>query len=326
MLLLHGFSGDSHAAGGIQPGHPTPGWWHGLIGPGLAIDTDRYWVVCPNAFGGCQGSCGPSSLAADGVAYGQRFPLITIRDQVACELGLADHLATDRWHAVIGGPMGGMRALEWAVTVPERVPRLGLLATAATASPEQEGWHRQELAALALPDSRAAQPGPRPWPAPLDGLALARAIALISYGRPDPLSPIAKDVERLVNWGAGQASAIDLIKLGARLCGLRHQHQQLLEFLGRFEAHSYRVMCGAMTQHDIGRNRGGVGAALDLIQARTVVVSIASDRLFPPPLQAAIAAGLPNLGQLHGIESRHGHDGFLLEDRQIAPVLQLMLE
>jgi homoserine O-acetyltransferase len=137
VLLLHGFSGDSHAAGGLEPGHPTPGWWDPLIGPGRALDTDHFWVICPNVFGGCQGSSGPASLDADGQRYGHRFPGISIRDQVACELALADQLGIGSWHAVIGGSMGGMRALEWALLAPERVPRLGLLATAAAASAPQ---------------------------------------------------------------------------------------------------------------------------------------------------------------------------------------------
>jgi homoserine O-acetyltransferase/O-succinyltransferase len=121
ILVEHALTGDSHAAGSAGPGHVTPGWWNPLIGPGAAIDTDRWWVVCPNTLGGCQGTTGPASVARDGSPWGSRFPAITIRDQVSVEAALADVLGIERWAAVIGGSMGGMRALEWAVSYPDRV-------------------------------------------------------------------------------------------------------------------------------------------------------------------------------------------------------------
>jgi homoserine O-acetyltransferase len=120
VLVLHALTGDSHVVGEAGPGHPTPGWWQGLIGPGRPLDTDHWFVVAPNVLGGCQGTTGPSSAAPDGRPWGSRFPFITVRDQVAAEVALADRLGIDRWALVAGGSMGGMRALEWAVTVPDR--------------------------------------------------------------------------------------------------------------------------------------------------------------------------------------------------------------
>ena len=137
VLVEHALTGDSHAAGPAGAGHLTPGWWDPLIGPGAAIDTDRWWVICPNTLGGCQGTTGPVSPSPDGSPWGSRFPAITIRDQVAVEAALADALGIERWAAVIGGSMGGMRALEWAVTYPERVERLIVLACGTAASAEQ---------------------------------------------------------------------------------------------------------------------------------------------------------------------------------------------
>jgi homoserine O-acetyltransferase len=129
--------GDAHAAGDVGPGQLSKGWWDGFIGPGKPIDTDRFFVLCSNVLGGCQGTTGPSSLDANGVPYGSRFPSITIRDQVAVEVELANALGIDSFYAVIGGSMGGMRALEWAVGHPHRVERAVVLAVGASASAEQ---------------------------------------------------------------------------------------------------------------------------------------------------------------------------------------------
>ena len=130
ILLCHAWTGDSHAAGPADDGHPTPGWWEGLIGPGLAIDTDEFFVVCANVLGGCQGSTGPASPhPVDGRPYGSRFPVITIRDMVRAQARLADHLGVRAWHSVIGGSMGGMQVLEWAVMFPDRVRSIIPIAT-----------------------------------------------------------------------------------------------------------------------------------------------------------------------------------------------------
>jgi len=137
VLVLHALTGDSHATGPVGPGHPTSGWWDGVIGPGLGLDTDRWFVICPNVLGGCQGSTGPSSRAPDGRPWGSRWPDTTIRDQVRVELELADALGVSRWAAVLGGSLGGQRALEWAVEAPERVERLIVLAANAEASADQ---------------------------------------------------------------------------------------------------------------------------------------------------------------------------------------------
>jgi len=134
VLVLHALTGDSHLAGSAGPGHPTAGWWDALVGPGRAIDTGEWYVVAPNVLGGCQGTTGPSSTAQDGRPWGRRFPRITIRDQVAAETLLADAIGIGRWAAVIGGSMGGMRALEWAVSHPDRLGSLLVLAVGAYAT------------------------------------------------------------------------------------------------------------------------------------------------------------------------------------------------
>jgi homoserine O-acetyltransferase len=148
VLICHALTGDSHVAGPAGPGHPTSGWWDAVVGPGKALDTDRWFVVAPNVLGGCQGSTGPSSAAPDGRPWGSRFPFLTIRDQVAAEASLADALGVGRWAAVLGGSMGGMRALEWAATYPSRVAALLVLAAPAQASAEQIAWSSPQLHAV----------------------------------------------------------------------------------------------------------------------------------------------------------------------------------
>ncbi len=138
VLVLHALTGDSHAAGPAGPGHGDVGWWDGTIGPGAAIDTDRFFVVCPNVLGGCQGTTGPAStMPGSEKPWGSRFPRTTIRDQVALEVALADALGIDRWYAVIGGSMGGMRVLEWAVGHRDRVARAVVISVGAQATAEE---------------------------------------------------------------------------------------------------------------------------------------------------------------------------------------------
>jgi len=119
VLVCHALTGDSHASGRIGHGHPTPGWWDDLIGPGKPLDTDRYFVVCTNVLGGCQGTTGPSSIdPAAGVPWGSRFPVVTVRDMVRVQARVADHLGVRSWLTVIGGSMGGMQVIEWGRHVP----------------------------------------------------------------------------------------------------------------------------------------------------------------------------------------------------------------
>ncbi|MFT6293696.1 MAG: homoserine O-acetyltransferase, partial [Ilumatobacter sp.] len=141
LLLCHAWTGDSHAAGEAGRGHDEAGWWNAMVGPGLPIDTDRYFVVCANVLGGCQGSTGPASLHPDdGAAYGSRFPVVTIRDMVRAQARLAEHLGVFQWMSVIGGSMGGMQALEWAVMYPRRVRSLVAIATCMQATAQQIAW------------------------------------------------------------------------------------------------------------------------------------------------------------------------------------------
>lgn len=314
VLVLHALTGDSHAAGPAGPGHPTPGWWDALIGAGQALDTDRWFVVAPNVLGGCQGSTGPSSLRPDGRRWGGDFPFLTQRDQVAVEAGLTDELGIERWALVVGGSMGGMRALEWAVTYPERTDALLLLATTAAASAEQIAWTNIQLHAIRADphwrggDYHDAGPGRGPHA----GLGLARRLAHVTY-RSEP--------ELTVRFGRAPQGAEDPWN-GGRYQVESYLDHHAAKLVRRFDAGSYVTLAEAMNSHDIGRDRGDTRAALRRVTARTLVAGVDSDRLYPPSQQAELAAAIPAADRLRLIASPYGHDGFLIETEQVAALVR----
>ncbi|MFE6410952.1 homoserine O-acetyltransferase [Streptomyces sp. NPDC057837] len=315
VLVLHALTGDSHVAGPAQPGHPTPGWWDGLVGPDRALDTDRFFVVAPNVLGGCQGSTGPASPDPSGRPWGGAFPFLTQRDQVAAEAGLADALGVDRWALVVGGSMGGMRALEWAVSYPERLDALLLLATAAAASAEQIAWSSLQVRAIRSDPNWRGGHYHATGEGPHDGLGLARAIAHVTY-RSEP--------ELQLRFGRSPQGAEDPFG-GGRYQVESYLGHHAAKLVRRFDAASYVVLSEAMNSHDVGRGRGGVRAALSRVTARTLVAGVDSDRLYPPSQQAELAAGIRTADGLRVIASAHGHDGFLIEAGQVAALVRELL-
>jgi homoserine O-acetyltransferase len=317
VLVLHALTGDSHAAGPAGPGHPTPGWWDALIGPGRALDTDRWFVVAPNVLGGCQGSTGPASRRpGGGRTWGGAFPFLTPRDQVAAEAGLADALGIDRWALVVGGSMGGMRAVEWAVSYPARTGALLLLATTAAASAEQIAWADIQVRAIRADPHWQGGDYHDTGRGPHTGLGLARRLAHVTY-RSEP--------ELQVRFGRLPQEAEDPWRGG------RYQVQSYLDhhaakLVRRFDAASYVVLTEAMNAHDVGRGRGGVRAALRRVTAPTLVAGVDSDRLYPPAQQAELAALIPGADGLRTVESPYGHDGFLIETGQVAGLVHELLD
>jgi homoserine O-acetyltransferase len=317
VLVAHALTGDSHVVGVVEPGHPTPGWWDPLIGPGRPIDTDRWWVVCSNVLGGCQGTTGPSSVGSDACHYGPRFPTITVRDQVDVEAALADHLGIGRWAAVVGGSMGGMRVLEWAVGRPERLARAIVLACGAAASAEQIALCAVQAEAI------RADPGwcggdyyDRPaGEGPHRGLGLARRIGHVSYRSEGELAA------RFGRLPQGDEEPLG----GGRYAVESYLDHHAAKLIGRFDANSYLVLSRAMDHHDVGRGRGGLAAALGGVTADTTVIGIDSDRLYPLRLQAELVALLAARPPLQVVHSSVGHDGFLLEMAQIGPVIRAAL-
>ena len=326
VLVCHALTGDSHAAGRAGDGHPAEGWWDGLIGPGRAIDTDRYFVVCSNVLGGCQGTTGPSSIdPRTGHPYGSSFPVVTIRDMVRAQALMANHLGVARWAGVVGGSMGGMQVLEWATMFPERVGCIVAIATTAAASAQQIAWSMVGRRAI------LADPGFRggdyydvgPGNGPHRGLILARQIAQIHYRSEEVFA------DRF-----GRALLDPLDNAGSFTLTQRFDVEGYLDYHGdklvrRFDANSYLRLNKAMDLHDLGRGRGGVEAALGRITAPAMVMSIRSDMLYPPSQQEELRDLLLRGGHRCGfyeIDSPDGHDGFLIEIAQISPIVEAFLD
>ncbi len=314
VLVLHALTGDTHVAGPDGPGQPTSGWWDGLVGPGLALDTDQYFVVCPNVLGGCQGTTGPSSIAPDGQPWGSRFPLTTIRDQVNVEQAFSDAIGIRRWAFMLGGSMGGMRALEWALMAPDRVAAALLLAAGAEASADEIGLYSAQLVAIELDerwrggDYYDAAPGDGPH----RGMGIARRIAHLSY---------RSDTEFESRFGRAAQDGEDPLR-GGRYAVESYLDHHADKLARRFDAGTYVSLTRAMNTHDVGRGRGGVEAALRSIQVPFVVGGLDSDRLYPLRLQREIVDLVPTSSELHVINSPLGHDGFLLEIEAVGDLVR----
>lgn len=325
VLLCHAWTGDSHAAGRATDGQPSPGWWESLIGPGLAIDTNVWFVVCTNVLGGCQGSTGPASLHPDdAMPYGSRFPVVTIRDMVRAQARLADHLNIRVWQSVIGGSMGGMQVLEWGIMFPDRVRSLVPIATCAQATAQQIAWGAIGRRAIRLDplwnngDYYNAAPGEGPW----EGLAIARMVAQVTF-RSDNI--FSEKFGRELADGNADKSGIDMWDRFEVERYLDHHGDKLIR---RFDANSYLIIGKAMDLHDVGRGRGGVEAAMSRIQVPVVSVGIWSDILYPSYQQRQIRDIVESNGgtcDYIEIDSPHGHDAFLIEFDQVSAALRGLL-
>jgi homoserine O-acetyltransferase len=322
VLVLHALTGDSHATGSASKAHATEGWWSDIIGPGLSIDTDKYFVVAPNMLGSCQGSTGPSSLDANGLEFGARFPYLTIRDQVNAQHELSKALGVKTWYAVIGGSMGAMQSLEWAIMYPDALKRVAVIASPAITSADQIANNSIQVEAIKTDPAFAdgnyydAKPGFGPH----RGLALARRMALLNYRTNNELN------DRFERTWQSQVSPLGH--------GGRFAVESYLDFHGnkftrRFDANSYITLNEAMNSHDVGRGRDSVEAALATVTATSLIAGIDSDRYFPIGDQQRIAdhiGGTMVGGGLQTISSPYGHDGFLIERDQVGPLLVRLLD
>jgi homoserine O-acetyltransferase len=322
ILICHALSGDHHCAGFHAADDRKPGWWNNLIGPGKAVDTSRFFVVCANVLGGCVGSSGPSSLdPATGRPYGISFPFVTIVDMVRAQKLLLDHLGVVALHGVIGGSMGGMTALQFAIEYPAFTHRVLAMATTARESAQAIAFNEVGRQAIMQdPDwNRGDYPkggGPRV------GLAIARMMAHITYV--SDASMDRKFGRRKKSAANGDAYTFDV---QFEVEGyLRHQGQA---FINRFDANSYLYITRALDQFDLAHAYGSLEAAFAPVQAESLVVGFTSDWLFPPEQNRQIALALLRAGKPASyaeLATDLGHDSFLLESEELYALVRGFLE
>ena len=322
VLVCHALSGDHHCAGWHSDADAKPGWWNNLIGPGKAVDTGRFFVVCANVLGGCQGSTGPSSNdPATGTPYGIRFPFVTVRDMVNSQKLLLDHLGVAELHAVIGGSMGGMTAMMFAMEYPQFTRRQIIMASTANESAQAIAFNEVGRQAI-MQDTAwnngdyARDGGPRV------GLAIARMMAHITY-----LSDAGMDRKfgrRKRESAGGEAYTFDAqFEVESYL---RHQGQS---FINRFDANSYLYITRAIDQFDPARAYGSLERAFAPVCAESLVVGFTSDWLFPPEQNRAIALALLRAGKRASyaeLATDLGHDSFLLESDALYSLVRGFLE
>ncbi len=324
IYICHALTGDAHAAGRYQPSDKKGGWWNPMIGPGRAFDTDRYFVVCANILGGCQGTTGPASFdPATGKPYGSRFPTVTVRDMVRLEYRLLRALGINRLACVTGGSLGGMQTLEWLVCYPDFVATAIPIAASLAHSSQGIAFNLIGRQAIMLdPNWQGGDYYASPTH-PDAGLALARMVGMISY---------QSDASMQRKFGRDRIDESEATYYDptSRFQVENYLHYQGESLVQRFDANSYLILSRAMDLHDIGYQRSGIVAAISRIPpaTRTLVIGISSDLLFPPRLQRETVAALHVAGRharYYELESPWGHDAFLIEYERLTPVINEFL-
>ena len=310
VVVLHALTGDSR----------IPEWWGGITGPGAPIDTDRWCAVATNVLGGCRGSTGPSSPAGDGRPWGSRFPLITVRDQVNADVAALAALGISEVAAVVGGSMGGARALEWMVGYPDRVRAALVLAVGGRATADQIGTQSNQIATIKADPNWQGGDYYGTGRAPDKGLELARRFAHLTYRGEAELD------SRFGNHGQGTGTDREDPLAGGRYAVQSYLEHQGVKLTRRFDAGSYVALTETLSNHDVGRGRGGVAAALRSCPVPVVVGGITSDRLYPLRLQEELAGLLPGCSGLQVVDSTHGHDGFLIETEAVGRLIRQALD
>jgi len=308
ILLLHALSGDHHAAGYYTPHDRKPGWWDNFVGPGKAFDTDRFFVICSNCIGGCRGTTGPSSINPETQKpYGLSFPFITIKDMVNVQKGLIDRLGIKRLLCAAGGSMGGMQALQWAVSYPGAVHCVIPIATTAIHSAQNIALNEVGRQAIVADpnwkngDYYDSEP-------PSRGLAVARMVGHISYLSDQSMHE--KFGRRLQNRDRVSFNLLTDFQVESYL------QYQGASFTQRFDANSYLYITKALDYFDLSEGRRSLIEALQGVKARFLVIAFSSDWLYPPYQSKEIVKALKMNGipvSFCKIKSDYGHDAFLLE-------------
>ena len=343
IMVCHALSGDAHAAGfskapadhGTRDGFgaedrdgaagPGLGWWDGMIGPGKAFDTDRYFIISTNLLGGCRGTTGPSSPdPATDRPYGSDFPVITVADMVRTQRAFLDELGIKRLAAVAGGSLGGMQAFEWAILYPDQIGAVIAIASTHALHPQGMAWNA--IARDAIMRDPAWQGGHYygTGQTPEAGMGVARMIGHVTYLSAPALRDkfgrrlqFADDIRYTITEPEFEVESY-----------LRHQADS---FVKRFDANTYLYTSRALTYFDLARQygRGSLARALNGVSARTLLIAFSSDWLYPPSGSREIEDALRTVGkraELHVIEAPYGHDCFLLEEARQTPIIRRFLE
>ncbi|MBI2842666.1 MAG: homoserine O-acetyltransferase [Armatimonadetes bacterium] len=320
VLIVHSLSSDAHVAGYNSPSDRKPGWWDTMVGPGKAFDTRKYYVICSNIIGGCKGSTGPSSInPATGKPYGLSFPIVTIKDMVRAQKHLIDHLGIKQLLCVVGGSMGGMQVLQWAVSYPDAVRLVIPIATAARLNAQAIAFDavgRQAI--MSDPDWKNGEYYGEAIPAA--GLALARMIGHITYLSDASMhQKFGRDLVGEPCFGFNIDFQVESY--------LNHQGDS---FVKRFDANSYLYITKAMDYFDLAQEGGGnLQRALSVVKASFLVVSFSSDWLFPPYQSREIVTALRRNNKdvsYAEIHSDYGHDAFLIEVDALSKLIVSFLQ
>jgi homoserine O-acetyltransferase len=316
ILICHALSGHHHVAGYYVDKPQNVGWWDNMIGPGRAIDTDRFFVVGVNNLGGCHGSTGPASInPATGKAWGADFPVVTVTDWVNAQAQLADHLGIEQWAATAGGSLGGMQAMQWTMQFPERVRHALVIAAAPNLTAENIAFN--EVARQAILTDPEYKAGRRP----VTGLRLARMLGHITYLSDDQM---AEKFGRKRRPGSGSYGFGVEFEIESYL---NYQGDKFAEW---FDADTYLRMTKALDYFDPASEAdGNLRAALMRAQAKFLVVSFSTDWRFSPERSREIVDALVHNGQdvaYAEIKSVHGHDSFLMQDAHYHAIMRAYLD
>jgi homoserine O-acetyltransferase/O-succinyltransferase len=313
ILILHALSGDAHVAGWHHPDDHKPGWWDFMVGHGRPFDTDKYCVICSNVIGGCQGSTGPSSInPATGQPYNLTFPMVTIADMVRAQTQLIDHLGIERLLCVAGGSMGGMQALQWTISSPERVASAIPIATTCHQNAMQIGWDEVGRQAIYADADWCNGDYLLHGKNPAGGLATARMLAHITYLSEESMQrKFGRELREKNSYGFDFGIDFEVESY------LRHQGDI---FVQRFDANSYLYITKAIDYFDLARDYGSLENAFKNVQSRYLILSFTSDWLYPTS---------QSLELLHALEKNkkavtfrefntwYGHDSFLLPNPEM---------
>jgi len=320
ILIIHALTGDSHCAGVYSEKDEKPGWWDPLIGPGKAFDTNKYFIVCSNVLGGCQGTTGPSSINHEtGKPYGLSFPVITVRDMVNAQKLLLDYLGIQRLLSISGGSMGGLNVLEWAVAYPDFVSSIIPVSTSGRISPQGIAFSEVERQAI-IRDPKWNNGNYDPDNPPVDGLAVARMIAHITYLSSESMHK---------KFGRRKLTADKKAPFEHKFEIESYLQYQGSRFVERFDANSYIYLTKAMDFYDIAEGYDSLEHGASRIKCKSLFVSFRSDWLFSPRETGELVDALRKSGrdvESHEIESEYGHDAFLVEYPKYSYLIERFLE